>query len=106
MDVVKKNIEKLGGNIAIESDVDAGSKFIIRLPLTMAIMDGMVLQVGTERYLLPVLSIKESIRAKAGEIITIQGKGEMIKVRENLIPLVFVPKPLILHHFLLTQSIR
>ncbi len=102
MDVVKKNIESLGGTVAIDSHPGKGSIFTIRLPLTMAIMDGMIVQVGGERYLLPVLSIIESIRPEASDVSTVQGKGEMVKVRGNLIQVIrihelFNLKPLYTH---------
>ncbi|MFH0920617.1 MAG: chemotaxis protein CheA [Fibrobacterota bacterium] len=88
MDVVKKNIEKLGGNVTIASESGKGSLIVIRLPLTMAILDGMILQVGNERYLLPVIAIKESIQPSRKDITTIQGKGEMVNVRGALIPII------------------
>jgi len=88
MDVVKKNIEKLGGTVAIGSEPGKGSMFTVRLPLTMAILDGMILKVGNERYLLPVIAIKESIKPAQRDITTIQNKGEVVNVRGTLIPLI------------------
>ncbi|OGS36625.1 MAG: hypothetical protein A2293_09675 [Elusimicrobia bacterium RIFOXYB2_FULL_49_7] len=92
MDVVRKNIEKLGGNVSIGSTEGKGTTFTIRLPLTMAILDGMVIQVGSERFLLPVLSIKESLRPKRNEVSTVQNKGEVVNVRGNLIQLIRLHK--------------
>ncbi|MBL8027790.1 MAG: chemotaxis protein CheA [Fibrobacteres bacterium] len=88
MDVVRKNIEKLGGMVSISSEKGKGSKFTIRLPLTMAILDGMILQSGEERYLMPIIAIKESIQPAKKDVATIQGRGEVINVRGNLIQLI------------------
>lgn len=88
MDVVKKAIEKLRGKVEINSAPGQGSTFTIKLPLTLAIIDGIVVKVGPERYIIPTIAIKETIRPKEGEYITVHGKGEMIKVRGNLLPLV------------------
>jgi two-component system chemotaxis sensor kinase CheA len=74
--------------VDIDSEQGKGSVFTIRLPLTMAIMDGMIVQAGNERYLLPVLSIIESIRPEASDVFTVQGKGEMVKVRGQLIQII------------------
>ena len=88
MDVVKKNIEKLNGIVNIASTPGKGSVFTIRLPLTMAIMDSMVVRVGVERYILPILNIRESLRPLQKNVSTVQGKGELINVRGNLIKLI------------------
>ncbi|MFH1146392.1 MAG: chemotaxis protein CheA [Pseudomonadota bacterium] len=88
MDVVKKAIEKLRGKVEINSAPGQGSTFTIKLPLTLAIIDGIVVKVGPERYIIPTTAIKETIRPKEGEYITVHGKGEMITVRGNLLPLV------------------
>ena len=88
MDVVRRNIEKLRGRIDIQSKEGEGTSISIALPLTLAIIDGMVVQVGSERYIIPTLSIEESFRPKKEEIITIQKKGELCNLRGNLISLV------------------
>jgi len=88
MDVVKKAIEKLLGRIEILSTPGSGTTFIIRLPLTLAIMDGVLVRVGTERYIIPTLSILETFAPHEDQYFTIQGKGEMIKYRNDLVPLV------------------
>ncbi len=87
MDVVKRTIEDLRGNIEIFSEQGKGSTFSLRLPLTLAIIDGMLVGIGEERYIIPTLSIVESIRPRIEDISTIVGRGEMIKIRDNLIPL-------------------
>lgn len=87
MDVVKKSIEKLRGRVDIESKVGKGSKFSIRLPLTLAIIDGMVVTVGDKRYIVPTITINESIRPSPGQVKTAIGKGEMLTLRNELLPL-------------------
>lgn len=86
MDVVRRNIEALRGKIDIRSTPGKGSVFMMRLPLTMAIIDGMVVRVGKQRYVLPTLSIEHSFRPKASEIKTVVGKGEMVSVRGSILP--------------------
>lgn len=87
MDVVKRNIEELRGYVHIESEPGRGSKFRIILPLTLALIDGMVVKVGQERYIIPVLSVVESLRPPPGVVTTIIGKGEMITIRNRQLPL-------------------
>ena len=88
MDVVRRNIEALRGEVEIRSEKGVGTTFTIKLPLTLAIIDGMVIRVGQERYAVPTLSIVLSLRPKSGEVETVVGRGEMIKLRNNLIPVV------------------
>jgi two-component system chemotaxis sensor kinase CheA len=88
MDVVRRNIEALRGSVEITSTPGKGTTFSIRLPLTLAIVDGMVVSSGTDRYIIPTLAIIESIKAKKELISSVLGSGKLIKVREELIPLV------------------
>ncbi len=88
MDVVKKNIQSLRGNIETISAPGKGSTFSIRLPLTLAIIDGMIIRLGLSRYIVPTLSIIESLKPEKTMIETVLNRGEMIKVRGDLIPLV------------------
>lgn len=88
MDVVKKNVERLRGKVEIFSVEGKGTKISIKLPLTMAIIDGMIVQVGPEKYIVPMLSIEESIRPKKEDVSTVQQRGELINVRGNLLPMV------------------
>ncbi len=87
MDVVKTNIESVRGNVRIVSELGKGSTFTLVLPLTMAIIDGMIVRVGSERYILPLLSIIESFQPTKQMITTISGKGEMVPFRDRLLPL-------------------
>jgi two-component system, chemotaxis family, sensor kinase CheA len=92
MDVVKKNIEKLRGKVEVTSHEGKGTLFTITLPLTLAIIDGIVVKVGNTTYIIPTTSIEESIRPKQEEINTIKNKGELINMRGNLFPLVRLHK--------------
>ena len=87
MDVVRRNIETLRGKVEVQSTPGKGSTFTIRLPLTLAIIDGMVIGVGSERYILPLTSIISSLRPATEQICTVMGKGEMVKVLDELYPL-------------------
>jgi two-component system chemotaxis sensor kinase CheA len=87
MDVVRKNIEQLRGRIEIESTPGQGATFSIFLPLTLAIIDGLIVRVGAERYILPTLSVRESFRPTADMLSTIHSKGEIVKVRGRVLPL-------------------
>jgi two-component system chemotaxis sensor kinase CheA len=87
MDVVKRNIESLGGVVTIKTALGKGTIFTLKLPLTLAIIEGMTVRVGKETYIVPLLSILESIRPKAGAIHTVVGKGELIDVRNTYLPM-------------------
>jgi two-component system chemotaxis sensor kinase CheA len=88
MDVVKKNIERLRGKVELTTEEGKGTKTIIKLPLTLAIIDGMIVQVGDEKYIVPMLSIEESIRPRKEDVSTVQQRGELINVRGDLLPMV------------------
>jgi len=87
MDVVKRNIEGLGGAVSIKTALGKGTIFTLKLPLTLAIIEGMTVRVGKETYIVPLLSILESIQPKAGTIKTVVGKGELLEVRNNYLPM-------------------
>lgn len=87
MDVVRRNIEKLRGKVEIDTVAGQGTTFTIYLPLTLAIIDGMIVSVGGERYIIPTLSVRESFRPRAEMISTIHERGEMVNVRGRLCPL-------------------
>lgn len=88
MDVVKQNIEKLRGRVEIQSTPGKGSVFTIRLPLTLAVIDGLVVKVGAQKYILPITSIEQSLRPTPEMISTVQGRGEIVTVRGAILPLV------------------
>ncbi len=88
MDVVKRNVETMNGTVAVASRAGAGTAMRIRLPLTMAVMDGLALRVGAQLFLLPLIVIRESFRPKPAQVKTILGRGEVVLVRDQSIPLV------------------
>ena len=86
MDVVRRHIEKLRGRIEIRSTVGRGAAFFLKLPLTLAIIDGLVVGVGSERYILPLFAVREMFRPTAETIWTVQQRAEMALVRGTLLP--------------------
>ncbi len=86
-DVFKKNIQTLRGQIEIETDPGRGSVFKMNFPLTMAIIDGMVVRVGPERYVIPLLSIVRSVQPSEKDISTVFHQGEMLSLQGKLIPI-------------------
>ena len=88
MDVVKRNIEGLGGTVSIESAQGKGSKLTLKLPLTLAIIDGMTVRVGEENYIIPLITVTESIRPKSSDMQRIVGKGEVVNLRGEWVPMV------------------
>jgi len=88
MDVVRKNIEALRGRVDIDSAPGRGSIFSIRLPLTLAVIDGQVITVGKENFILPILAVEQNLRPTPQQLSTVNGgSGEMIMIRGNLLPL-------------------
>ncbi len=88
MDVVRRNIESLRGRVDIASEPGRGSTFTIRLPLTLAIIDGMVIRLGGERLIIPTIVIDQSLRPRPEQITVVQQRGEVLNIRGRLIPLV------------------
>jgi len=88
MDVVKKNITSLGGTVEIDSAEGYGMTVRVRLPLTLAIMDGMSVGVGEECYILPLSSVVESFQVRPGMVKTIGGSGRVVDVRDEYMPVV------------------
>jgi two-component system chemotaxis sensor kinase CheA len=88
MDVVRRHIEKLRGRIEIRSTVGQGATFLLKLPLTLAIIDGLVVGVGQERYILPLFAVREMFRPTAETMWTVQQRAEMALVRGSLLPVV------------------
>jgi two-component system chemotaxis sensor kinase CheA len=81
MDVVTRNIEALGGTVGIKTAAGKGTMFTLKLPLTLAIIEGMTVRVGKELYIIPLISIVESIQPQAAALKTIAGKAELMSVR-------------------------
>jgi two-component system, chemotaxis family, sensor kinase CheA len=92
MDVVKKNITALGGSVEIDSAEGYGMTVRVRLPLTLAIMDGMSVGVGEEVYILPLSSVVESFQVQPGMVKTIGGTGRVVDVRDEYMPVVDLEK--------------
>jgi two-component system, chemotaxis family, sensor kinase CheA len=88
MDVVKKNITALGGTVEIDSAEGYGMSVKVRLPLTLAIMDGMSIGVGDEGYILPLASVVESFQVKPDMVKTIGNSARVVRVREEYLPVV------------------
>ncbi|MEK8023928.1 MAG: chemotaxis protein CheA [Candidatus Hydrogenedentota bacterium] len=86
MDVVKRNVEELRGRIEVASETGKGTTFTIRFPLTLAIIDGMLVAAAGRRSIIPFLSIREIISPDAAEIRTVMGEGELIVLRGKTIP--------------------
>ena len=92
MDVVKKNITSLGGTVEIDSAEGYGMKVSVRLPLTLAIMDGMSVGVGDECYILPLSSVVESFQVQSDTIKTVAGSGRVVEVRDEYMPVIELEK--------------
>ena len=88
MDVVKRNIAEMGGSVEIESMTGIGTRMTVRLPLTLAILDGMSVAVGGETYVLPLNYIVESLQPETAQIRTLSGMGHVIQVRGEYLPVI------------------
>jgi two-component system chemotaxis sensor kinase CheA len=88
MDVVKRNIEKLRGKVDIRSEKGAGTVFAVRIPLTLAIIEGMVVKVGQNRYTIPINSIKESLQPAGNQVTRMPDKLELVSIRGELLPVI------------------
>jgi two-component system, chemotaxis family, sensor kinase CheA len=88
MDVVKRNINELGGHVQIHSTPGKGSMVRIRLPLTLAILDGQLARVGSEVYVVPIVSIVETIQARQEQVSSIAARAQVFRLRDDYLPIV------------------
>jgi len=90
MDVVKRNIEGMGGNVRVTNTPGQGSLFTVSLPLTLAILDGMIVRVGAENYIIPITSIIETLRPKPADVRRVEGHSDVINVRGEFISVIYL----------------
>ena len=86
MDVVRRNISDLGGTVSIKSEPGIGSTITIRLPLTLAILDGQLVRVGEQCYIVPLISIVETIQVTSDQVSQLAGHAELFKLRDTYLP--------------------
>jgi two-component system chemotaxis sensor kinase CheA len=106
MDVVKRNISSLGGTVEIESSEGYGMRVAVRLPLTLAIMDGMSVSVSDEVYILPLASVVESFQIKADSIRTVGQAGRLVEVRNEFMPVINLEELFTVPRFDMDKSSR
>jgi two-component system chemotaxis sensor kinase CheA len=87
MDVVRRNVQQLHGTVALSSDLGQGSKVTIELPLTLAILEGLLVRVGDRTLVLPLLSVIETVPLRDDQIIRVAERGEVVLIREESVPL-------------------
>ncbi|HPA44285.1 MAG TPA: chemotaxis protein CheA [bacterium] len=87
MDVVRRTIDELGGNVDIETELGKGTAFTIRLPLTLAIIQALLVEAGSEMFALPIANVTETLRITNNDIFTVEGRGEVIRLREGVVPI-------------------
>lgn len=88
MDVARRNIERIRGTIRIDSVPGRGTTFVVAIPLTLAIIEGLLVAVGDQRYVLPALAVRESFRPRPDAVSTVHGRGEVVAVRGRLVPVI------------------
>lgn len=88
MDVVRRNIREMGGSLEIDSLAGQGTRITIRLPLTLAILDGLSVSVGGETFIIPLTYISESLQPAAADIKTVAGHGITVHVRGDYLPVI------------------
>lgn len=90
MDVVRRNVQSLGGRITVQSRFGAGSRFTLSLPLTLAVLDGMVVSVGRDIFIIPLTAIIESLRPQQTDIHPVVGRGDVLALRGEYVPLTYL----------------
>jgi two-component system chemotaxis sensor kinase CheA len=90
MDVVKRNIEGMGGTVRVRNHPKKGSLFSVSLPLTLAILDGMIVRVGEETYIVPITNIIETLRPKPDEVRRVEGHSDVINVRGEFVSVIYL----------------
>jgi two-component system chemotaxis sensor kinase CheA len=88
LDVVRRNVERVRGKVEVESVLGRGTVFTIYMPLTLAIIEGLVVAVAGQRFVIPALAVRESFRCLPGQVATVHGRGELVDVRGQRVPLV------------------
>jgi two-component system chemotaxis sensor kinase CheA len=88
MDVVRRNIQELGGHVSVKSAEGVGSTFSISLPLTLAILDGQLVRVGNQVYIFPLVSIVESLSVDMKQVSTVAGTCDLLRLRDEYIPII------------------
>ncbi|MFW1678013.1 chemotaxis protein CheA [Pontibacter sp. JAM-7] len=104
MDVVRRNIESLGGHVSLNSEPGLGSTFSVKLPLTLAILDGQLIGVGPETYIIPLVSIVETMQAKPAALSSMAGENKLLHFRDEYIPLINLRKLFDLEHAPVTHN--
>ncbi|MBC7249656.1 MAG: chemotaxis protein CheA [Anaerolineae bacterium] len=88
LDVVKKTVEELGGSLALDTEVGRGTRFTIRLPLTLAIVDALIVSVGGQRFAVPLPSVREVIEARPKDVTVLGNEDEMLSYHGDVLPLI------------------
>ncbi len=88
LDVVRRNVERVRGKVEVESVLGQGTTFTLSMPLTLAIIEGLVVAVGGQRFIIPAIAVRESFRPRPGDVCTVHGRGELVAVRGQQVPLV------------------
>lgn len=94
MDVVRRNVEALQGSVSIRSEAGRGSVITVRLPLTLAILDGLLVRLDQEVYVLPLLAVVETISVQQGDVNVLAGGGEVVVVRGEVLPVIWLRRVL------------